>query len=73
MNTYGCTPGTFVAQKAPCRFPSRGGASIQFSSKKREMIYPTSPEKSENASRTSCFASGQSICVVSSASGAIRS
>ena len=29
MKTYGWTPGTFVAQKAPGRLPSRGGASIQ--------------------------------------------
>ena len=40
MNTYGCTSGTFVAQKAPGRFPSRGGASIQLSLKNCSTMSP---------------------------------
>jgi hypothetical protein len=40
MSTYGCTPGTVVAQKAPSIFPGRSAASIQSRSKKSETIAP---------------------------------
>ncbi len=66
MKTYGCTPGTFVAQKAPGRLPSRGGASIQLSRKKRSTMSPVSVEKSANAFSTSSDASAQPTCVGSS-------
>ena len=52
MNTYGWTPGTFVAQYAPWRLSGRTGASIQASSKNRSTAAPASLEKSPYASTT---------------------